>query len=336
MARLRALAALFGASLLLVAAAAGSAGAAETFRLGYSSWVGYGPFFLAKKMDYFKEEGIKVELVKIEDVAVRFAALAAGRIDAMATTIDTLPVYLKPQGTKYQYLFALDDSKGGDGVVASKEIETIADLKGKKVAFTEGSVAQFYLNVLLRDAGLKQSDIEVVNMTSGDAGSAFVSGQVDAAVTWEPWLTKAKQAPHGHLLTDSTENPGLITDVMLATADVIEARQPEIKALYRAWNRAVDFVKENPVEANRIMAKGVGGWLKDPNVFAATLAGVAYYDAAMNAELFGTADQPGSLQRTVRQALEIWQGFGRLQVSVEPADLVSYSAQEVSETRPER
>lgn len=328
MARLKALAALFGASLLLMAVAAGSAAAAETFRLGYSSWVGYGPFFLAKKNGYFKEEGIEVELVKVEDVAVRFAALAAGRIDAMAATIDTMPLYLKPQGTKYQYLFALDDSKGGDGVVASKEIDTIADLKGKKVAFTEGSVAQFYLNVLLRDAGLKQSDIEVVNMTGGDAGSAFVSGQVDAAVTWEPWLTKGKEAPHGQLLTDSSENPGLITEVMLAAADVTKARQPEIKALYRAWSRAVDFVKENPVEANRIMAKGIGGWLKDPNVFAETLAGVAYYDASMNAEFFGTADQPGSLQQTVQQALEIWQGFGRLQVSVEPADLVSYSALE--------
>ncbi len=328
MARLKALAALFGASLLLLAFATGSAGAAETFRLGYSSWVGYGPFFLAKKKGYFKEEGIELELVNIEDVAVRFAALAAGRIDAMAATIDTMPLYLKPQGTRYQYLFALDDSKGGDGVVASKEVETIADLKGKKVAFSEGSVAQFYLNVLLRDAGLRQSDIEVVNMNGGDAGSAFVAGQVDAAVTSEPWLTKAKRAPHGQLLADSSEKPGLITEVVLATADVIEERQPEIKALYRAWIRAVEFVKENPVEANRIMAQGVGGWLKDPNVFAETLAGVVYYDAAMNAEFFGTADRPGSLQQTVRQALEIWQGFGRLQVSVEPADLVSYSVQE--------
>lgn len=330
MARLKALAALFGAGLLL--AAAGGPAAAETFRLGYASWVGYGPFFLAKKKGYFKEEGIKVELVRIEDVAVRFAALAAGRIDAMAATIDTMPLYLKPQGTKYQYLFALDDSKGGDGVVASKDIETIADLKGKKVAFTEGSVAQFYLNVLLRDAGLSQSDIEVVNMNGGDAGSAFLSGQVDAAVTWEPWLTKAKNAPNSRLLTDSSEHPGLITEVMLATADVIETRQPEIKALYRAWIRAVDFVRENPAEANRIMAKGVGGWLKDPNLFAAVLKGVTYYDAAMNAELFGTAEQPGSLQRTVQQALEIWQGFGRLQVSVKPADLVSYSLQGMDDT----
>lgn len=326
--RIKTLAAALVAVLLYAAGAAGNAAVAETFKLGHTTWVGYGPLFVAKKKGYFKEEGVDVELVNIEDVKVRFAALASGRIDAMATTVDALPLYLKPQGTKYQYLFALDDSKGGDGVVANKDIETIADLKGKKVAFTEGSVSQFYLNVLLKEAGLEQSDIEAVNMTAGEAGSAFVTGRVDAAVTWEPWLTRGKQAPHGRLLTDSSKHPGLITDVVLARAQVVEDRKADIQALYRAWARAVDFVKSDPDEAHRIMAKGLGGWLKKPAVLAKTLSGVVFYDASMNAEFFGTAAQPGELQRTVQQALDIWQGFGKLEVSVTPADLVSYSVLE--------
>ncbi len=318
----------FGATLLLLTSGAFAAASADTFKIGHSTWVGYGPFFVAKKKGYFKEEGLDVELVTIEDVKVRFAALAAGRIDALATTIDTMPLFLRPDGSRYQYLFAVDDSKGSDGVVARKEIKSVADLKGKKVAFAEGAVSQFYINVLLRQAGLDQSDIEAVNMSARDAGRAFVSGQVDAAVTWEPWLTRGQRAPHGWLLADSSQTPGLITGVVVAPVGVVKRRKAEIQALYRGWSRAVEFVKTNPEEARAIMAKGVGGWLKDPAVFAETLKGVVYYDTAMNKALFGTLSQPGSLSETIQQALDIWSGLGKLQVSVTPRELIHYGVVE--------
>lgn len=300
--------------------------AAEPFKLAYSTWVGYGPLFVAQEKGYFEEEGVEVELVTIEDVKVRFAALAAGRIDALATTVDTVLLYLKPDGPKYVYLFALDDSKGGDGVVANKDITTIADLKGKKVAFTEGSVSQFYINVLLKEAGLSESDIEVVNMTAGDAGSAFVTGRVDAAVTWEPWLSRGKQSDHGHLLTDSSQKPGLITDVVVAPKSVVERRAEEIRGIYAAWTRAVDYAKQNPEDANAIMAKGVGGWLKDPAVFAETLAGIKYYDKADNEAFLGTKGKAGGIATTIQNAIDIWDGFGKMQVKTSPDELIDHTA----------
>jgi NitT/TauT family transport system substrate-binding protein len=327
-ARKSAIAAAVGALVLLAAVLAPEPAVAEPFRLGYSTWVGYGPFFVARKKGYFKEEGLDLDLVRIEDVKVRFAALAAGRIDAMATTVDTLPLFLRPRGIKYQYLFAIDGSRGGDGVVANKDIKSVAGLRGRKVAFAEGSASQFYINVLLKEAGLEQSDIEAVDMTAGDAGSAFISGEVDAAVTWEPWLTRGKQAPHGRLLADSSEKPGLITDIVLAPRAVVDDRKAEIKALYRGWSRAVEFVKSNPKEANAIMAKGLGGWLRKPAAFAEALRGVVYYDAAMNAALFGTDVDPGNLHETIQQALDIWSDLGKLQVPVAPRDLVNFSAVE--------
>lgn len=198
---------LVAAAAALGALHAGSAAAAP-LKVAHSTWVGYGPFYVANQNGYFKDEGVEVELIVMEDPKLRFAALRAGRIDMLASTVDTMLLYLKTPD-EMQYIAAIDDSKGGDGVVANKAIKSIADLKGKKVAFSEGSVSQFYLNVLLAKAGLSQDDVEPVNMTAGDAGSAFVSGNVDAAVTWEPWLTRGKQAEHGHLLTDSSTTPGL-------------------------------------------------------------------------------------------------------------------------------
>ncbi len=314
------------AALALAALPAGLAtgAAAEPFRIGYSVWVGYGPFFVARDKGFYEEEGVEVELVNVEDVKVRFAALAAGRIDALATTVDTMPLYLKPD-IAYRYLFALDDSVGGDGVVARTGIETVADLAGKKVAFNQGSVSQFYINVLLARAGLSEDDIEVVQMAPGDAGSAFVAGHVDAAVTWEPWLSRGAAAEDGHILADTSTEPGLVTDIFLTSTDVIEERGEEIAAVYRAWNRAVDFVAENPEEAYAIMARGVGGWLDDPAVFAETLEKVAYYDAAKNAAFFGTPEAPGPLVDTITNALDVWAAFDRLQVEVDAVDLIDFS-----------
>ena len=71
----------------------------------------------------------------------------------IASTVDTALLYLR-KPDDFQYVVAIDDSNGGDGIVAKKDIKSVADLKGKNVAFSEGSVSEFYLNVLLAKAGL--------------------------------------------------------------------------------------------------------------------------------------------------------------------------------------
>jgi NitT/TauT family transport system substrate-binding protein len=73
------------------------------------------------------------------------------------------------------------------------------------------------------------------------------------------------------------------------------------------------------------MAKGVGGWLKDPKEFAATLSGIKFYGADDNKTFFGTSAKPGPLTTTVKEAIDVWSGHGKLQVTVTPADLISYS-----------
>jgi NitT/TauT family transport system substrate-binding protein len=311
-------------ALLLVAIVLGEITAAEPLKIGYPTWVGYGPLFLARDKGFLKEEGVEVELVKMEDPKERFFALAAARLDGVASTIDTMGLYLKT-GKEFQYVLALDDSAGGDGIVARKEITSVKDLKAKKVAFAEGSVSQFFLNVLLKEAGLTQTDIEAVNMTAGDAGAAFVAGKVDAAVTWEPWLTRGKSAPHGHVLVDSSKTPGLITDILIFRRDVIERRAREIQGVANAWNRAVAYWEKNPRESNEIMARAVGGWLKDPKVFEEVLTGIKFYNREANVKFFGTPAKPGLIHQTVQNALDTWGGFGKLQVKVPAKELINHS-----------
>ncbi len=301
---------------------AGSA-AADPLRLGHSTWVGYGPFYIAEEMGFFEEEGVEVTLQIVEDTSSRMTALAAGQLDAVATTMDTMQLYLT-EDAPLVYVFAVDDSTGGDGLVSNADITSIEELAGHSVAYSSGSVSEFYITYLLQEAGLSVDDIDHTDMGQADAGAAFVAERVDAAVTWEPWLTRARDTEHGHVLADSSENPGLIVDIILAAPDVLEERLDEFRALYRAWNRAVGYWEENPDEANAIMAAGVGGWLDEVDVFAETLEGVRYYDAARNEEFWGTPDAPGAIIDTVGAALDIWEANDRLRVEADPMDLISY------------
>lgn len=297
---------------------------AGTLKLAHSTWVGYGPFYIARDKGFFKEQGVDVELVIMEDTPIKMGALMAGQVDLVASTVDEFPIYMKP-GIGLHYILGVDNSKGGDGIVANKDITAIQGLKGKKVAFEEGSVSQFFLNALLKDAGMTQDDIEAVNMAATDAGVAFAAKQVDAAVTWEPALSQGAKAEHGHILLTSADKPGLITDVVAVTADTAVAKKDDVAAFVRAWYEALDYIKTNPDDANAIMAKGVGGWLEDPKVFAETLSGIEYLDKDKNKAFFGTPEAHGQINKTLGAALDIWKGFGRIQVEVKPEDMIDYS-----------
>lgn len=313
---------LIGAAALTALAAPAPA-AAETVRIAHSTWVGYGPFYVARDKGFFKKHGVDVYLIVMEEPKERFPAMLAGRIDMIASTVDTALLYLK-KPDDFRYVVAIDDSDGGDGIVATKSIKTLADLKGKNVAFSEGSVSQFYLNVLLAKVGLKESDLTPVNMAAPEAGAAFVAGKVDAAVTWEPWLSRGEKTDFGHLLIDSSKTPGLITDIMITTKGFATKHAKAVQAVVDAWNDAVAYARSHPQEADAIMAKGVGGWLKDPKVFAATLKGIKFYGAEENKKFFGTKAKPGPLTGTVEKAIDVWSSHGKLQVKAKPSDLIDY------------
>jgi len=308
---------LFAGMLVLPAPAP----AQKVLKIGYPTWVGYGPLFLADRKGFLEKRGVKVEFVLMEDTKTRYVALAAGKIDGLMTTIDTM-VQRARKDFQIAAVMAFDDSKGGDGIVARKAITNVAGLKGKKVAYGEGSVSHFFLGYLLQQSGLSFKDISSVNMTAGDAGAAFVAGKVDAAVTWEPWLTRGRGAAHGHLLVDSSKTPGLIVDVLVFRKDVLRARGADIRNVVAAWHEGVDYWRAYPDESNKIMAESVGGWLKDPKVFAETLTGIRYYDAAANRQYFG---MKGGVTKTADFAINFWARQGKTQMKLKASDIIDAS-----------
>jgi NitT/TauT family transport system substrate-binding protein len=307
---------------LLVTAGAGQAADAEPLRIAYVVWVGYGPLFLAQEKGFFADEGVEVHMINTE--GGHWEAVLDGQVDALGTSINSMPMHYLPDQETVCVL-ALEDSLGGDGILASKDIHSIADLKGRTVAFQELTVQQFYLNVLLNEAGLSEADIEPVPLDGQDAGEAFMLQEVAAAVTYEPWLTQGKTMAHGHLLADSSQHPGLIVGCLATPAATFKDRKADFRALARAWARAVDYVEAHPDEANAIMARSVGGWLEDPAVFAETLKGVRFYDEQRNREYFGTPESPGQIYDTAQKIIDVWTSLGVLKAHVTPADIIAHS-----------
>ena len=303
---------------------AGSAFGAEPIKLGMSTWLGYAPLYLAKEKGFFQKRGIEVEVVVIESPADRRAAFAADRIQGMATTVDTHVMTAAAENPiALKQVLALDDSHGGDGMVAKKEIKTIKDLKGKTVAAQLGAGASyFWLNYVLSQNGMKLTDLKTVDMKAGDAGAAFVAGKVDAAVTWEPWLSRAKETPFGHVLLSSDQTPGIIVDSLAFKPDFLKKRAEDVKKIVAAWNEAVQLAAENPTEADAIMAKFTG---QKPEEFTKEKTGVRFYGQKENKEYFGTPQKPGLLYKVTQRAADVWSQLKFIKTKPKAADLIDGS-----------
>lgn len=271
-------------------------------KIGLVTWLGYGPFYIAQEKGYFKENNVEVQLEKIEGDVERRAAIASGNLDAIALTLDSM-IVLRSNGIPLKTVMAIDASNGGDGLVAVQSINSVEDLKGHEIAFPSGLPSHFFLYSVLKEHGMKMSDIKPVMMDADQAGAAFASGKIDAAVTWEPWLSKAKEVGRGHVLADSRTHPGEIEDVLFMRDDVVSKRSQEIEGFIKAWYKAVDFVTANPAEAKSIMAKAFG--LPEDKV-TILLPGIRYEGKQGNQTAFGTADKPGFLYPLYDRISEAW------------------------------
>lgn len=289
-------------AITALAASVASGAQAGTLSIGHTTWVGYGTLYLARDLGYFKENGLTVELPVVEEASMYMAAQASGQLSGSASTIDEVLKY-RPQFC-FKAVAALDDSHGGDGVLVGKDVNRLQELKGKSVAVNEGSTSQFWLSYLLKKNGMSMSDITVQNMTADDAATAFIAGRVPAAVTWEPHLSMVRNKQQGKVLIDSSSTPGVIVDVVALNCTVIEKQPEDVKALVAGLYKAVQYTKDHPEDAYRIMAKGVGGYLSDPKELAAAAQGVRFYDQAMSEQLFGAPGQPGDSTALIKLANE--------------------------------
>lgn len=274
----------------------------QKFTLSVNSWVGFGPFWLALEKGFFRDEGVEVKIVTLEDTAQRKAAMLKGDIDGLGDTVDLL-VLERDEGVPAVAVMEVDVSNGADGILATDDIKSVQDLKGKKIAAQRNFVSEAFLHYVLQKNGLSPEDVEIIDTEAGAAGAAFVSGNVDVAVTFEPWLSKARERTGGKVFVSSADEPGVIVDILTINEDYL-ARNPEVvKKVMRAWFRAIDYWKSNREEANAIMASHYN---VPANEFEEIISGLIWPTHKENTAYFGTPSNPGKIYAVAETFVEIF------------------------------
>ncbi|WP_423066401.1 aliphatic sulfonate ABC transporter substrate-binding protein [Devosia sp. CN2-171] len=182
----------------IAAALPGTARAQDTakeFRIG---WQKGGVLALAKASGAIEKRlaprGVTVSWAEFTSGPPLLEALGANAID-FGSTGDVPPLFAQAAGGDLVYVAATKGSKAGSAILvkADSPIQTLADLKGKKLAFKRGSSAHNFAVKALRSAGLTLHDVTELDLGPPDAAPAFASGQVDAWAIWDPYYAIAQQ-----------------------------------------------------------------------------------------------------------------------------------------------
>ena len=276
-----------------------AAGAQEVSKItiAMSGWTGFAPITLAKETGIFKKNGLEVEIKKMP-APNRHQAMAAGEVQAIATTVDTHVLYAS-SGVDVTQVLVLDSSHGGDGIAARPPVAKVADLKGKQVAVQYGGVPQFWLAYVLKKNGLSINDVQTANLQPSDAANAFVAGQFDAAVTYEPYLSKVREA-NANIIVTSDQTPGVIIDTLAFPPDFIKKNPKTVAAVVKSWFEALDAIKADQQKAFETMGKDVN---QTPEQFAASAKFVRWYDKDGNRDYFAKT-LPGFMKEVQDVMLE--------------------------------
>lgn len=225
----------------------------EPIKIGMGIYPGFGTFYIAKEKGFFEKQGVNVELKQLSLDAM-IPALQSNQIQLLVGSTDTMPI-IADAGVAAKQIFSTSISYGADGLVTTKDVQKISDLKGKKVYAAYGFPGHFFFRYLAEKNGLSNKDIQLINLNSEEVGSSFAAGKISAGMTWEPWLSKANETKGGKVLVSSKDEPGLITDIVMARTDSIEKRREDVKKVMRAFFEALDWWEKNSTEGNAIIAK---------------------------------------------------------------------------------
>lgn len=218
-------------------------------RVGTNVWIGSEPLYLARELGYL--DPATVQLVEYPSASEVLRAYRNQAIDGMVISLDEL-FGLAVDGLQPRIILVVDVSHGADVVVGRKGMRSIRDLKGKSVAVESGALGAFMLSRALALNGMQASDVTVVHLESNEQPSAFEKGQVDGAVTFDPYRTQLLRAG-ATTLFDSTRIPGEIVDLLAARASVVERQPKALQALLTGWFAALDYMQREPKDAARRM-----------------------------------------------------------------------------------
>lgn len=256
----------------------GESGAEKTLAIGILQDVDSIPLVIARRQGYFDEEEVSVKLETFKSALDRDSALQTGAVDGVIS--DVLAAAFAKEGG-----FGVKITSGTDGsykllVGGSSGISSLPGLKGRSIAISKNTIIEYSTDRMLEEGGLGPEEVDKTAVKDIPARLEMLqNGKIDAATLPEPLASVALK--NGARLLSSSDALGINPGVLLFTDRAIREKPNEIKAFYRAYNRAAEYLNEEPPEAY------VDALIKDlsfPDAVKGTLVPPAYGKAAMVGE----------------------------------------------------
>ncbi len=234
----------------------GARAAPAAVRIGYQKMGAL--VILRQQGDRLASLGAPVEWVEFNSGPPMLEALNAGAVD-FAAVGDTPPLFAQAAGADLLYVGGQPLSGTAEGVLVAdpSPIRSVADLRGKRLAFTKGSSAHATVVRLLAAAGLAPSDVERVYLQPPDAAAAFRSGALDAWAVWDPFFAVGQLEPGSRVLATAA-SVAQTSNFFMASRRFATERAPLLLGLLDAINGVAEWAAANPDALAQAMASVTG------------------------------------------------------------------------------
>jgi len=246
----------------------------NTLKVQLVTWGGYAPGLYFNegaaanlRSRFYKDYGFKVDFKLENDLINALNAWIAGEYDILVQTADAFPLYTAPADINSygpKAFMQVDWSRGGDAIIVKRGINSVNDLKGKKIAVAVPSPAQTLLAYSLEAAGLSYDDVEVVKTADNlKAAELFRTKDIDAAVVWSPDdILATRDVAGSKILLTTVDQSHIIGDIMFAKQEVINKKKDMFNGFYEGWMKGVAEMKmpSNRAKAAKYLAElnGIG------------------------------------------------------------------------------
>ncbi len=228
---------------------------ASSINIVLPTWVGFTPaimyndgFVKNRRTPLFEKLKRAVRFSLNDKVEDTCQALLTGEADMIWATLDRLPDVLERlKDLRPKVIFQASWSDGADAIVARRHIETVADLRGKRILFPSDSPCFTFLKYILKehDIAVKADEIQLEARKHGDLNLLVnefeADDTIDAIVVWSPYVeTVLERVGGSSILTHTGEYPRLIADVLIANENYVQLNQEELVMLFKGWFDLID------------------------------------------------------------------------------------------------
>jgi NitT/TauT family transport system substrate-binding protein len=250
--------------------------------IAMSGWTGFAPLSLAEKTGLFKKHGVDVE-IKFIAQKERHLAIASGAVQGAATTVDTFVVW-NAAGVTLTQVLLLDKSNGADGIAVRAPIAKWEDLKGKTIAVDgAGTTPYFTMLFMLKKNGIGLKDVKFATLSPQAAAQAFVAGQYDAAMTYEPYISTIRNNPSAGKIFATTKDYPVVVDTVAFPPEFIQKNPKAVEGVVKGFFDALAMIKADPKKSYEIMGAVVKQSGED---FGKSASFIAWQDQAANKAYF--------------------------------------------------